>query len=180
MAARIPKLTQQAALDVVRGLMRGSSFDEDEQIDNRILFSSREGGDMEKDRADPGLLRFAVAKAKEIEEALPGSKARVEAVDEWVTLGVTLSSKASSPKVVRVTEIPAKVPLASPPVPTDPQKRCVPPGTEVDYTNFTVGGSFKGKAIVTWDHGKSVEARTLSGEPLRLKKASDGSLRRFT
>lgn len=54
------------------------------------------------------------------------------------------------------------------------------PGDEIEYTNFTIGGSFKGKAIVTWDHGKSVEARTLRGENLHLERAADGSLRRFT
>lgn len=58
--------------------------------------------------------------------------------------------------------------------------RTLKPGDEIEYTNFTVGGSYKGQAIVTWDHGKSVEARTLGGEKLRLERASDGSLRRFT
>ena len=59
--------------------------------------------------------------------------------------------------------------------------RSLKPGDEIEYTNFTVGGSYKGKAVVTWDHGKSVEARTLpAGEKVRLERASDGSLRRFT
>jgi hypothetical protein len=60
-------------------------------------------------------------------------------------------------------------------------RRALRPGDEIEYTNFTVGGSFKGKAVVTWDHGKSVEARTLPGsERVRLERAQDGSLRRFT
>jgi hypothetical protein len=58
--------------------------------------------------------------------------------------------------------------------------RTLKPGDEIKYTNYTVGGSYEGTAIVTWDHGKSVEARTLGGERLRLERAQDGSLRRFT
>jgi hypothetical protein len=58
--------------------------------------------------------------------------------------------------------------------------RTLKPGDEIKYTNFTIGGSHEGTAIVTWDHGKSVEARTLGGEKLRLERAADGSLRRFT
>ena len=58
--------------------------------------------------------------------------------------------------------------------------RSLKPGDEIEYTNYTVGGSFKGTAVVTWDHGRSVEARTLSGEKLRLERAQDGTLRRFT
>lgn len=59
--------------------------------------------------------------------------------------------------------------------------RTLQPGDEIKYTNFTVGGSFEGTAIVTWDHGKSVEARTLpAGEKIRLERAADGLLRRFT
>jgi hypothetical protein len=58
--------------------------------------------------------------------------------------------------------------------------RTLQPGDEIEYTNFTVGGSFKGRAVVTWDHGRNVEARTLGGEKLRLERAPDGSLRRFT
>jgi hypothetical protein len=54
------------------------------------------------------------------------------------------------------------------------------PGDEIKYTNFTVGGSYEGTAIVSWDHGKRVEARSLSGEGLTLERAKDGSLRRFT
>ena len=54
------------------------------------------------------------------------------------------------------------------------------PGDEVKYTSFTVGGAHEGTAIVTWDHGKSVEARTLGGDRLRLERAADGTLRRFT
>jgi hypothetical protein len=59
--------------------------------------------------------------------------------------------------------------------------RALSPGDEVEYTNYTGGGSYKGTAIVTWDHGRTVEARTLSGrEKLRLERAPDGTLRRFT
>jgi hypothetical protein len=54
------------------------------------------------------------------------------------------------------------------------------PGDEIKYTNFTAGGSYEGTAIVSWDHGKRVEARTLGGEGLTLERAKDGSLRRFT
>jgi len=128
-------LSKEAALTLVRRLMQSTGFDEEEQEGDRIHFGSREGGDMEEDRADPALVRFARTKAKEIEAAVPGSKVRVEPVDEWVTIDVTLP---------------------------------------------TAGRSFKGTAIVTWDHGKSVEARTLDGERIRLERAQDGSLRRFT
>jgi hypothetical protein len=58
--------------------------------------------------------------------------------------------------------------------------RTLKPGDEIRYTNYTVGGSFQGTAVVTWDHGKSVEARSLHGERIRLERAADGSLRRFT
>ena len=54
------------------------------------------------------------------------------------------------------------------------------PGDEIKYTNFTIGGTHEGTAIVTWDHGKRVEARTLGGEQITLERAKDGSLRRFT
>ena len=63
---------------------------------------------------------------------------------------------------------------------TPRQRATLRPGDEIKYTNFTIGGSHEGTAIVTWDHGKSVEARTLGGERIRLERAADGSLRRFT
>ena len=229
-----PALSKEAALTIVRRLMQSTGFDEEEQEGDRIHFSSREGGDMEEDRADPALVRFARTKAKEIETAVPGSKVRVEPVDEWVTIDVTLPTAASGAKPLKVgdaVEIPndpglvgtitriynvgtaaesAEVrvegyapsfhpirtlkktrrrPRRAPAAPTPPasaaaspqkSQRSLKPGDEIDYTNFTIGGSFKGKAIVTWDHGKSVEARTISGERLRLERAGDGSLRRFT
>ncbi len=233
---KTPALSKEAALDSVRRIMRSTGFDEEDQQDDRIHFSSREGGDMENDRADPALVRFAREKAKEIETAVPGSKALVEPVDEWVTISVTLpgpGGRAQKPlKVGDAVEIPdglggtlvgtiariynqgtssesaevhvaryapsyhplrtlkktrrkpatvAPPPPAPPPAPPTPQQRRHQPGDEIEYTNFTIGGSFKGKAIVTWDHGKSgVEARTLGGERLRLERASDGTLRRFT
>lgn len=233
-----PTLSKEAMLDVVRRLMRSTGFDEEEQEDDRVHFGSREGGDMENDRADPALVRFAREKAKEIEAAVPGSKVRVEAVDEWVSIAVTLpvpGARAQKPlkvgdtvevpngpgqtlvgtvarifnqgtasesaevhveryapsfhptrtlKKTRRRSVPRPVAPSPPPPPAPPstlQARRFQPGDEVEYTNFTTGGSFKGKAIVTWDHGKSgVEARTLGGERLRLERAGDGSLRRFT
>lgn len=235
-----PALSKEAALVLVRRLMQSTGFDEEGQEGDRIHFGSREGGDMEEDRADPALVRFALTKAKEIEAAIPGSKARVEPVDEWVTIDVTLPSAGPQAKPLKVGDAveipgglsgtlvgtiarlynngtssesaevhvagyapsyhptrtlkktrrkPGRARTASAPAPTPsaaaavtPQKpqRSLRPGDEIDYTNFTVGGSFKGKAIVTWDYGKSVEARTISGERLRLERAGDGSLRRFT
>ena len=237
-----PALSREVALDVVRRLMKSTGFDEEEQEGDRIHFGSREGGDMEEDRADPALVRFARTKAAEIEAAVPGSKVRIEPVDEWVTIDVTLPSAGPRPKPLKVGDavevpsglggtlvgtiarlfnngmasesaevhvegyapsyhptrtlkktrrrpgrVPPKPAPTAPPTPpaasvVAPPKsqRSLRPGDEIDYTNFTIGGSFKGKAIVTWDHGKSVEARTLGGERLRLERASDGSLRRFT
>jgi len=233
-----PALSKEAALALVRRLMQSTGFDEEEQEGDRIHFGSREGGDMEEDRADPALVRFARTKAKEIEDALPGSKVRVEPVDEWVTIAVTLPSAGPRAKPLKIGDAveipsglggtlvgtiarlfnndtasessevrvegyapsyhptrtlkktrrrpgrarttPAPAPTASAAAATAPSRR-LQPGDEVEYTNFTVGGSYKGKAAVTWDHGKSVEARTLpAGEKIRLERAADGSLRRFT
>ena len=78
------------------------------------------------------------------------------------------------------TSVPSAPPHAVTAQPPSRQRATLKPGDEVKYTNFTVGGSQEGTAIVTWDHGKSVEARTLRGEKLRLERASDGSLRRFS
>jgi hypothetical protein len=158
--------------------MRSTGFDEEEVDgggDNQLHFASREEGDVLEGRADPGMVRFARQKAKEIETAVPGAKARVEVIDEWVSITVTLPS--GSPPVPKSE---AKTPAIR--AATTPKRtRTLQPGDEIEYTNFTVGGSFKGKAIVTWDHGKSVEARTLpNGERIRLERAADGSLRRFT
>ena len=172
-----PALSKEGALTIVRRLMQSTGFDEEDQEGDQIHFGSREGGDMEQDRADPALVRFAITKAKEIETAVPGSKVRVEPVDEWVSIAVTLPS-AAPPR--------AKVAAETKPLPEwaqrmkEKQPKYLKPGDEIEYTNFTIGGSYKGKAIVTWDHGKSVEARTLGGEKLRLERAQDGSLRRFT
>ena len=236
---KTPALSREAALDTVRRLMRSTGFDEEEQAGDRIHFGSREGGDMENDRADPGLVRFALSKAKEIEAAVPGARARVEPVDEWVTIDVTLPVPGARPqkplKVGDAVEIPGglsgtlvgtieriynqgsaaesaevRVPGYAPsyhptrtlkrtrrrpapktatpvpaapaptPAPTARSRATLRPGDEVEYTNFTIGGSSKAKAIVTWDHGKSVEARTLGNDRIRLERASDGSLRRFT
>jgi hypothetical protein len=80
----------------------------------------------------------------------------------------------------RAPTAPAPSPLVATAPTTQKSQRSLRPGAEIDYTNFTIGGSFKGTAIVTWDHGKSVEARTLDGERIRLERAQDGSLRRFT
>lgn len=158
-------------LDTVRRLMRSTGFDEEEYENNQLLFSSREEGDVLEGRADPGVVRFAREKAKEIETALPGAKARVEVVDEWVSIAVTLPGAAPA----------APPPPPSPlPAPPETRKRYLKPGDEIEYTNFTIGGSYEGKAVVTWDHGKSVEARTLGGERIRLERAQDGSLRRLT
>lgn len=173
-----PALSKEVALAIVRRLMQSTGFDEEQQEGDRIHFGSREGGDMEEDRADPALVRFALTKAKEIEAAVPGSKVRVEPVDEWVSIAVTLPS-AAPPR--------AKVAVETKPLPEwarrvqEKQPKYLKPGDEIEYTNFTVGGSYEGKAVVTWDHGKSVEARTLpAGEKVRLERAADGSLRRFT
>jgi len=168
-------------IDTVRRLMRSSGFDEEEVYggaENQIHFASREEGDVLEGRADPGTVRFAREKAKEIETAVPGAKARVEVVDEWVSIAVTLPGGVPPP---------AKAPAETRPLPEWAQRlkgkepKYLQPGDEVKYTNFTVGGSYEGKAVVTWDHGKSVEARTLpAGEKIRLERAADGSLRRFT
>lgn len=171
----------QDALGTIRRLMRSTGFDEEEaygQKVNEVLFSSREEGDVLEGRADPGAIRFAREKAKEIEAAVPGTKVRVEVIDEWVSINVTLPP-GSAPRVA--TPEPEPPPRAVTP-PTSPRQRAsLQPGNEIEYTNFTVGGSFKGRAVVTWDHGKSVEARTLpGGERVRLERAQDGSLRRFT
>jgi hypothetical protein len=176
-----PTLSKEAALEIVRRLMRSTGFDEEGQEGDRIHFGSREGGDMEEDRADPALVRFALTRAKEIEAAVPGSKVRVEPVDEWVTIDVTLPSEAAKATKPPKPPKPPKAAIISPAAPPAPQqRRYLKPGDEVDYTNFTIGGSFKGTAIVSWDHGKYVEARTLGGERLHLERAADGSLRRFT
>jgi hypothetical protein len=86
-----------SALETVRRLMRSSSFDEEEVYggtEDQVHFASREEGDILEGRADPGMVRFARAKAREIEEAVPGAKARVEGVDEWVSITVTLPQES--------------------------------------------------------------------------------------
>ncbi|HSX21412.1 MAG TPA: hypothetical protein VLE97_01405 [Gaiellaceae bacterium] len=167
-------------IEAVRRVMRSSGFDEEEaygQRDDELLFSSREDGDVAEGRADPGTVQFAREKAKEVEAAVPGAKARVGVVDEWVSVTVTLPP-GSPPRVP--TPEPEPAPRAVVPTTSSRQRTSLKPGDEVKYTNFTIGGSYEGTAIVTWDHGKSVEARTLRGEKLRLERAADGSLRRFT
>lgn len=168
------------ALEAVRRLMRSSGFSEEEVYggtEDQVHFASREEGDVLEGRADPGTVRFASAKAREIEAVVPGARARVEVVDEWVSITVTLPP-GSPPAPRSAPRGPVPAPRAAPP----PRPRAtLRPGDEVTYTNFTVGGSHEGRAVVTWDHGKSVEARTLpAGEKIRLERAADGSLRRFT
>ena len=163
----------------VRRLMRSSGFDEEEVYGgaaDQLHFASREDGDVLEGRADPGTVRFAREKAKEVEAAVPGAKARTEVVDEWVSIAVTLPP--GTPPVPR--SAPKEPPARAVPPPQPRQRASLRPGDEVKYTNFTIGGSYEGTAIVTWDHGKSVEARTIGGERLRLERAADGSLRRFT
>lgn len=53
------------------------------------------------------------------------------------------------------------------------------PGDEVKYTTITANGRYEGTAIVTFDHGEIVEARTPDGEKLRLERAYNGALRRI-
>jgi hypothetical protein len=180
-ARTIPaKLPAQDAIETVRRLMRSSGFDEEAVYggaESQLHFASREEGDVLEGRADPGTIRFARDKAKEVEAAVPGTKARVEVVDEWVSIAVTLPPGTTMPRAAEPEPPPTR---PAPPPPPSRQRASLRPGDEIEYTNFTVGGSFKNKAIVTWDHGKSVEARTLSGERIRLERAADGSLRRFT
>src|SRR5271154_4745217 len=62
--------TKESALETVRRLMRSSGFDEEETYggaENQLHFASREEGDILEGRADPGVVRFAREKAKEIE-----------------------------------------------------------------------------------------------------------------
>lgn len=183
MHAKKKKLSKTNAIEAVRRIMRSTGFDEEEVYGgeaDQLHFASREEGDVLEGRADPGIARFAREKAKEIESAVPGAKARSYTVDEWVSIEVTLPGGAAP------SAKPAKPPAETEPLPEWAQRvkekapKCLQPGDEIEYTNFTVGGSYEGKAIVTWDHGKSVEARTLGGERLRLERAADGSLRRFT
>jgi len=178
-------MSEAVAAETVRRLMQSAGFDEEEVYGgktNQLHFASREEGDVLEGRADPGTVRFAREKAKEVETAVPGTQARVEVVDEWVSIEVTL------PGGVPPRPPPAKSPTAKiEPAPEWAQRfeesapKYLRPGDEVKYTNFTVGGSYEGTAIVTWDHGKrGVEARSLGGEKFRLERAADGSLRRFT
>jgi len=169
-----------SALEVVRRLMRSTGFDEEEaydDADNQLHFTSRDEGDIVEGRADPGTVQFARTKAKEIEAAVPGAKARTEVVDEWVSITVTLPPGSPPiPKHAHQEPIPTTRVEPAPKV-----ARTLRPGDKVKYTNFTIGSSYEGTAIVTWDHGKSVEARTLyNDEKIRLERAADGSLRRFT
>jgi len=177
---KAPQSPQPDPIEAIRRVLKSSGFDEEEaygQKDHELLFSSRDEGDVAEGRADPGTVRFAREKAKEVEAAVPGTKAHVEVVDEWVSINVTLPPGAA-PRVP--TPEPAPPPRAIYAQPSSHQRAVLRPGDEIKYTNFTIGGSHEGTAIVTWDHGKSVEARTLGGEKLRLERAADGSLRRFT
>lgn len=175
---KAPQSQSPNPIETVRRLMRSTGFDEEEiygGAPDQIHFASREEGDVLEGHADPGMVRFAREKAKEIEAAVPGSRARVEVVDEWVSIGVTLPPGSAPPS--------AATPKSEPPprvFPTQRPRAYLKPGDEVKYTNFTIGGSHDAAAVVTWDHGKSVEARTIGGEKIRLERASDGSLRRFT
>jgi len=103
----------------------------------------------------------------------------VETVDEWVSIDVTLPPGSTPGAEPRSEPPPHHTPMPTMPTPSR-QRASLKPGDEIKYTNFTIGGSYEGTAIVTWDHGKSVEVRTLGGEKMRLERASDGSLRRFT
>jgi len=162
-------------LDMIRRILRSTGFEEEEaygQAPDEVLFMSREEAE---DRADPETVRFAREKAKELESAVPGARARVEVVDEWVSIRVTLPRGAQrnpeptpEPRT-RILDLPPR------------QRPSLRPGDEVKYVNFTTGRSYEGKAVVTWDHGKSVEALTLpSNEKILLERAADGLLRRFT
>lgn len=226
-------VNQDAALAEVRRIMRSTGFDEESVSGTAIHFASRDEGDVLEGTPDPGVLRLARGKAKEIEAAVPGSRARVEVVDEWVSIDVTLPSARSKSRPLKVGDVvevpdglggvatgtvsritegsrnPFQVrfesgvtlhyapdqlkrvttkkpsPRHSSPravafAPTRSTPRIFQPGDEVKYTNFTIGGSHQGTAVVTWDHGKSVEARTLTGQKIRLERAADGSLRRFS
>ena len=188
MKQKAPQSPSPNLIDTVRRLMQSSGFDEEEVYGgapDQLHFASREEGDVLEGRADPGTVRFARDKAKEVEAAVPGAKTRVEVVDEWVSIAVTLPS-GSAPRVTTpVPEPPSRAVIPQPPSSyevgyTPRQRATLRPGDEVKYTNFTIGGSYEGTAVVTWDHGKNVEARTLGGEKMRLERAADGSLRRFT
>lgn len=173
-------LTKEAALESVRRILRSSGFDEESQEGDRISFASREGGDMEEDRADPELVRFARTKAKEIEAAVPGSKVRVEPVDEWVSIAVTLpgSSASAPPKKPPPAPVPAAPVLSPPPWAKGPQ-RSLKPGDEIEYMHLTYGNPVQRKAIVGWDHGKRVEAHEPGSRTgFTLERGQDGKLYR--
>lgn len=90
-------LPDTEALEAVRRLMQSTGFDDEEAYGQRtdeVSFTTRDEGDVLEGRADPGMIRFARVKAKEIETAVPGTKARVEVVDEWVSIVVALPSAA--------------------------------------------------------------------------------------
>lgn len=164
-------MSSAEAVATVRRLLRSTGFEEEDVAGNRISFGARDDDDIYEGRPNPGLLRLAREKAKELKDAIPGAQVHVEDVDEWVSLTVTL------PTVPVAVAPPAPAPSRS--APTARAARTLRPGDEITFTTFTVGGSRESAAIVTWDHGKSVEARTLGGEKLRLERAGDGSLRRF-
>lgn len=173
--APTPRSAAEAA-EVVRKILRGTSFEEEDSTPTAIFFSSREGGDMEEDRADPTLVRFAREIALKIRAALPEAAVRVDSVDEWVSIGVTYVGAATVAEKLSAPVTPVK--LAPPPWAKGPP-RSLSPGEEVEYTHLTYGAPAKRTAIVGWDHGKRVEAREPNSRTgFTLERGQDGKLYR--
>jgi hypothetical protein len=102
----------------VRRIMKAAGFNEDE--DKSLRFSAADNtsgrtypaGDMP---ASKKFVQFAKDRARDVERAVPGAKTRVEMVDQWMNIYVTLSKEAKkSPKQLdrEIAEVLAKPPQA--------------------------------------------------------------------
>jgi len=70
--------------------MRTAGFTEDE--DEQLVFSAPDN--LAGKPASAKYIQFARGKAKELEAAVPGARTRLDVVDQWVTIAVTLPMQA--------------------------------------------------------------------------------------
>lgn len=81
---------RQIAEQTIRKKMRSAGFTEDE--DQQLVFSAPDN--LSGKPASAKYVQFARDRARELELAVPGARTRLDVVDNWVTISVTLPPAA--------------------------------------------------------------------------------------
>lgn len=82
-------MDRQIAEQTIRKKMRSAGFKEDE--DEQLVFSAPDN--LSGKPASKQYIDFARGRARELELAVPGARTRLDVVDNWVTITVTLPSE---------------------------------------------------------------------------------------